>query len=267
MSDEMTIQSGPALFEQVEPGIGLVTLNRPDRLNALNLEMIEALEELFKKLAVNDDIRVLVLTGAGRGFCSGADLVDAMANTSQEVFSSPDLFLTLVQERYSGLIVAMRKIPQPIIAAVNGPAAGGGFALTLGSDIRVVAPTALFVASFINLGLSGGEMGASYFLPRLVGLSRAADIIYSGRKVPADEAERIGLVSKVVPEDQLVPEAMQWARTLLGKSKCGLRLTKSVLDGSLTAPSLEAAIDLENRNQTIMASSKEFLSRVSAFVK
>jgi enoyl-CoA hydratase len=209
----------------------------------------------------------VVLTGADRGFCSGADLIDAAANADHEIFSSAELFLRKAQERFSNLVAGLRQIPQPIISAVNGPAAGGGFALALASDVRMAAPEAYFVPSFINIGLSAGEMGTSYLLPRAVGLSRASEILYSGRKVGAEEAERIGLVSKVVPQANLLGEAMSLAKTMLQKSPGGLFLTKRVLDANAGASSLAAAIELENRNQTILAVSSEFFKRVKAFAQ
>jgi enoyl-CoA hydratase len=254
-------------FKEVETGIGLVILNRPERLNAISVTMLADFAELFDHLSQNDKIRVIVITGEGRGFCAGADLSDALAFKDTEAFSEPESYLRIAQERYSNLILGLRKIPQPIVAAINGPAAGGGFAVALASDIRLASPEAYFVASFINIGLSGGELGCSYFLPRLVGLSHAADILYTGRKVKADEAERIGLVSRVVPREELVETALSYARIMQGKSTGGLRLTKRVLDQNIDAPSLEAAINLENRNQTIMVFSGEFLKLIEPFSK
>lgn len=255
------------LFEEIEPHIGAVTMNRSDQLNAINLDMLEDFENLFRSLSQDDAIRVLIITGSGRGFSSGADLNDAMVHKDTDAFADPERFLKIVQERYASLILGMRKIPQPIIAAVNGPAAGGGFAMTLASDIRVASPEAYFVASFINIGLSGGELGCSFFLPRLVGLSRASDILYTGRKVRADEAERIGLVSKVVPREALMEEALSYARIMAGKSVGGLKLTKRVLEENLHASSLESAVNLENRNQTVMVFSGEFFKLIHSFFK
>lgn len=254
-------------FKEVETGIGLVILNRPERLNAISVTMLADFAELFDHLSQNDKIRVIVITGEERGFCAGADLSDALAFKDTEAFSEPESYLRIAQERYSNLILGLRKIPQPIIAAVNGPAAGGGFAIALASDVRLASPEAYFVASFINIGLSGGELGCSYFLPRLVGFSHAADILYTGRKVKADEAERIGLVSRVVPREELMETALPYARIMLGKSAGGLRLTKRVLDQNIDAPSLEAAVNLENRNQTIMVFSGEFLKLIEPFSK
>ncbi|MCX5837627.1 MAG: enoyl-CoA hydratase-related protein, partial [Deltaproteobacteria bacterium] len=172
-------------FAEPEPGVGLLTLNRPERLNAVNPGMVKDFEALFVALAGDETIRVLILTGAGRGFCSGADLSDVTAYRETEAFADPESYLRLGQERYGRLVLGLRAIPQPVIAAVNGPAAGAGFCLALAADVRFVSPGAYFVASFINIGLSAGELGSSYLLPRLVGLSRAAEILYTGRNVHA----------------------------------------------------------------------------------
>jgi enoyl-CoA hydratase len=258
---------GPIIFEIKEPGIGVATFNRPDKLNAINMDMIEGLDSMFSDLMNDSDIRVLIITGSGRGFCAGADLMEAMQNADHEAFAAADKFLVMVQERFSNFILGLRRIPQPVIAAVNGPSAGGGFTMAMASDIRLAAPSAYFVCSFINIGLSGGELGSSYFLPRLVGVSRASEIIYTGRKVHAEEAEKIGLISQIVEPESLLDEAMNLAKIMLGKSPGGLVQTKRVLDRNIDAPSLEAAIDMENRNQTILAVSSEFFKQVSAFTQ
>ena len=255
------------LFEEKEPYIGIVTMNRADQLNAINLDMLKDFETLFHALSQDDSIRVLIITGAGKGYSSGADLNDAMANKKAEAFRILKSFLKIVQERYASLILGMRRIPQPIISAVNGPAAGGGFCMTLASDIRVASPDAYFVASFINIGLSGGELGCSFLLPRLVGLAHASDMLFTGRKISADEAEKTGLVNKVVPRENLLETALSYARLMVGKSVGGLKLTKRVLEENLNAPSLETAMNLENRNQTIMIFSGEFFKLIQAFRK
>ena len=254
------------VFEEIEPKVGLVTLNRPASLNAINIEMAYELHELYRRLSAEDSIRVLILTGKGRGFSSGADLSAMASYKDKGLLNDPYTYLKVAQETYSGLIIGLRRIPQPIIAAVNGPCAGIAFSMILGCDIRIAAPEAYFVASFANIGLSAGEGGTSYLLPRLIGVSRAAEVLYTGRKFMADEAERSGLVSKIVPREQLIETALSYARQMLSKSAGGLQLTKQVLDQSLTAPSLEAAIELENRNQTMMVFSKDFIEAVMAFV-
>jgi enoyl-CoA hydratase/carnithine racemase len=255
------------IFEEVEPRIGLVTLNRPEFLNAINLRMLEDFEELNRTLSRDDAIRVLIITGAGRGFCAGADLNDAVVYKDTEAFADPEHFLQIVQERFAGLILGLRAIPQPLIAAINGPAAGGGFSMTLACDIRICAPEASFIASFANIGLSGGELGTSYLLPRLVGMARAAEILYTGRKMGAEEAEKIGLVNRIVSRDNLLETALSYARPMIAKSIGGLKYTKRVLDQNVDAPSLQAAINLENRNQTILVFSGEFFKLIQPFFK
>lgn len=253
------------LYEEIEPQIGQVTLNRPDRLNAINDRMLDDFSELLGVLDREDAVRVLVITGAGRGFCAGADLKEVAGRTQTEAFADPESFLRLVQEKYSGLILKLRSIRQPVIAAVNGAAAGGGMAIALAADIRVCSPEAYFVASFINIGLSGGEMGSSYLLPRMVGISRAADILLTGRKVFGEEAERIGLVSRLAPAAMLPETALTYARMMTAKTVGGLKLTKRALEQNQTASSLEAAVNLENRNQSLMVFSGEFRRLVGAF--
>ena len=250
---------------ELEPGLLLVTLSRPDSLNAIDTVMLGEFDELFRTLADNESIKVVIITGQGRGFCSGADLTAVATHRDSEHFRDPERFIKLVQERYGSIILGLRRIPQPIIAAVNGPAAGGGFSIALASDVRVAAPEAVFVASFVNIGLSGGELGTSYLLPRLIGMSQAAEILLSGRKVRADEAERIGLVSRVVPREGLIDAAAAIAKPMLAKSHAALKFTKRVLDQNIDAPSLEAAMNLENRNQTIMVFSGTFYEMVKNF--
>ena len=253
-------------FEEPEAEIGLITLNRPDRLNALNLDMLDDLHTLFEQLRGMEKVRVLIITGEGRGFCSGADIKDSrVRRDASTLFSNAATHLVAIQKKYSDRILEMRRLPQPIIAAVNGPAAGGGMCIALASDVILASPQATFIASFINIGLSGGELGTSYFLPRVVGRARAAEILLTGRTVDAREAERIGLVSRLVEVDDLMDVAMEMARTMLNKSPMGLRLTKEVLNQNMNAPSLEAAIELENRNQSICCCTPEFMEAVVSF--
>ena len=253
--------------EEVEAGIGFVTLNRPERLNALSLEMLDELHSLLGQLHTWAEVRVVILTGEGRGFCSGFDLKDErLQKEAAQFISNPGLHLTVVQKKYGDLVVKMRKIPQPIIAAVNGPAAGGGMCLALASDVILAGPKAAFTPSFINIGLSGGEMGTTYFLPRLVGSTRAAEILMTGRTVGGAEAERIGLVCRMVPDDRLIPEAMEIARRMIGKAPLAVRFTKEAMYLNADA-TLDAAVELENRNQSICCSAPDFLKAISAFQK
>ncbi|MFH1241329.1 MAG: enoyl-CoA hydratase-related protein [Pseudomonadota bacterium] len=253
-------------FETPETGIGLIILNRPERLNAINLDMLDDLHAVFTELLEMQEIRVVIIMGEGRGFCAGADIKDArVRREASALFSDAATHLVAIQKKYSERILEMRRLPQPIIAAVKGPAAGGGMCIALASDVVLASPSAFFVPSFINIGLSGGELGTSYLLPRMVGRARAAEILLTGRRVDAEEAARIGLVSRLVGEEDLLDTAMDIARTMLQKSPMGLRFTKEALNQNMNAPSLEAAIEFENRNQSICCCTPEFLEAVKAF--
>lgn len=251
------------LFQEPEPGIAVVTLNRADRLNAFDYETVEEIHACLTHLESANDIRVVIFTGAGRGFSAGTDLksgrdANAPVNVSKQMRA---------QRFIADMVLHMRRIPQPIIAAINGVAAGGGFSLTMAADIRVAAQSARFICSYINVGLSSGEIGSSYFLPRLVGLSRAADLLYTGRTMDADEALRIGYVSRVVPDGEALNAALDTARVMLEKSPFGLRMTKEVLNQSIDAQSLEAALYLENRTQTLAVVSGDFRAAAKAFAE
>lgn len=256
-------------FEAIEQGLGLITLNRPERLNAMNRDMLDDLYVLYSDLDQDETIRVLILTGSGRGFCSGADLKDRQLLSEESIkkFSSAALHLEHIQKHYSGVITGMRRLPQPVIAAVNGVAAGGGMCLALAADIIIAGPAATFIPSFINIGLSGGELGTTYFLPKLVGTAKASEILMTGRTVGAEEADRIGLVSCLADEGQLMEKALETARQLLGKTPFGLRMTKEAIRRNLDAPSLETAIEFENRNQSIGCTTPEFFEAVTSFGK
>ncbi len=265
-------------FELREDGIGIITLNRPDNLNAMSFQMFEDLHTLFDSLIINLDCRVLILKGEGRAFCAGLDLKEVnLLNMKKKPENYRKFYYLNIPEvlknrmyfqwRLSQVIIKMRKISQPIIAIVHGAAAGGGFALTLASDIRIAGEKARFNNAFVKLGLSGSDVGTSYFLPRLVGMSRAAEILYTGRFIDAEEAKRIGLVFKIVEgdEDKLLAEAIRIAENLLAKSPLGLRMTKEAINISLDSPSLETIIQLENRTQTLCGSSIDIKEGVSAF--
>lgn len=250
------------LIEEPEPGVAVVTLNRPDRLNAFDIATVEEIHAMLDWLETANAVRVLVLTGAGRGFSAGTDLKSSRVNENEPVSVSRQM---RSQRRIADMVQHMRRVPQPIIAAINGVAAGGGFSLTMAADIRVAAVSARFVCSYINIGLSSGEIGSSYFLPRLIGLSRAADLLYTGRTMDAEEAGRIGYVSKVVPDGETLSAALEIARVMLDKSPFGLRMTKEVLNQSIDAQSLEAALYMENRTQTLAVLSGDFHEGAKAF--
>lgn len=232
-------------------GIALVTLNRPDKLNAMTSELVETFHLTLDRIAADASVRVVVLTGAGRGFCAGLDLGGyGVAPGRKQPGKVEASFAT--QKHIASLIPHMRSIPQPIIAAVNGPAAGGGFALVLGSDIRIAADTAKFNAAFIRIGLSACDIGTSWLLPRLIGAARAQELMLTGRIFDAAEAERIGLVLETVPSAALLDRAYEKAAEIMLNSPIGVALTKEGMWSALEIPGMQAAIDLENRQQ-IMA--------------
>lgn len=253
------------IFEETELGLYVLTLNRPASLNAMNMKMVGELYDIFSFLQDSSSTRVIVLTGAGRGFCSGADLQDSsvMSPSSEGALSHFDK----TQRVFSGLVVQLTKLPQILIAAVNGPAIGAGLSLALAADVVFAGPAASFTPAFINVGLSAGELGSSYFLPRIVGLPRAMEILLTGRTVGADEAERIGLITRQVGQEDLLKEALETARAMLDKTPAGLRLTKEAVRLNLSAANLEAAIALEDRNQSLCAASPESYKMVERFIK
>ena len=236
-------------------GVAVLRLNRPERLNAINEVMASELREALAAFEKDRDIRVVVLTGAGRGFCSGMDMRNFGPSMPDE--SAPALDRLRHQERMASLPQVLRELPQPVIAAVNGPAVGGGFALCLASDIRICGSSASFGNAAIRIGLSGAEMGMSYHLPRIVGTSVAAEWMLTGRTVPAEEAFRCGLVSDLVPDDRLMDHALELAAQVAGHSPLAVRLTKRALQQNTDAASLVAAVELENRNQVIAAATDE----------
>jgi enoyl-CoA hydratase len=233
---------------QPRPHVALVTLNRPERMNALSFDLVVPLREALESVGADNDIWVCVITGSGRGFCAGADLEDSGIPPGIDGLGLSAISLKAM-EYLSDLVLTMRGMPQPVIAAINGPAIGGGMCLSLGADIRLAADTARFRAAGITNGLSATELGVSFLLPRAIGASRAFEILLSGRDVDAAEAERIGLVSRTVPLEDLLPAALDLAERICGYSRVGTQLTKQVLWSALEVNSLEAAINLENRSQ------------------
>ena len=243
------------LREAPADGVVLLRLNRPERLNALNEVLVGELFEAFGQLGRDRDARVVVLTGSGRGFCSGLDVRDFGPGMLDA--SAPAIDRLRFQETMASLPQALRSLPQPVIAAVNGPAVGGGLALCLAADIRICSGSATFGNAAIALGLSGAEMGMSYFLPRVVGLSVAADWMLTGRTVAADEAHRRGLVSELVDDERLVERAIEIASQIAAHSPLGVLMTKRAILTNADAPDLLAAIELENRNQVITHATEE----------
>lgn len=253
---------GENLLREEGDGILWLTLNRPARLNALDGPLIAELRALFQGLRQRRDIRVVVLAGAGRGFCAGLDL-----QASPEDFDARDVETLLDAQRdIAEIVIAMRRCPQPVIALVQGPASGGGFALALGADVRLATVEARFNASFIKLGLSACDIGVSYFLPRMVGASVAAELLLTGDMIDAPRAERLGLVSRIVPPEALAAEGRALAGRMLAATPLGLRLTKEALTHAIDAPSLEAAVAMEDRNQILCVKDDAFRARIEAFL-
>ncbi|MFX1574992.1 MAG: enoyl-CoA hydratase/isomerase family protein [Promethearchaeota archaeon] len=261
--------------DEREDGISILTFNRPKRLNAINLQFTEEILDYLKSLENSLDIRVLILIGEGRAFSSGLDLKDFQNVNKRKIpeeYQKYTYLLTddkikrsvIVQKLISQMMVQLRKIPQPVIAAVKGSAYGGGLTLALAADIRVAGESAKFCNAFVKIGVSGADCGSSYWLPRLIGFSRAAEFMYTGKVIDAKEADKIGLVSKVVSDSNLLSESLNIANQILNKSPLGIILTKDALNINVDASSLEAAIKLENRTQVVCSNSADILEGVSA---
>jgi enoyl-CoA hydratase len=252
------------LVDHPVPHVAVVTLNRPDRLNALSIDLAVALDATLAEVGAENDTWVVVLTGAGRGFCSGLDLKD------YGVLPGVDgLTVGRIAQRsmraYSRLVLTLRRLPQPVIAAVNGPAYGGGMCLALAADLRLAARSAVFNATGIVNGLTSTEMAAGWLLPRLIGASRANDLLLTGRAVDAEEAAAIGLVSRVVDDGAALPTALEAATDMCRFSPYGLSMTKNVLWASLEVGSLETAIELEDRNQLMLGFTENLPEAIRAF--
>ncbi|WP_232295616.1 enoyl-CoA hydratase/isomerase family protein [Parafrankia sp. EUN1f] len=269
--DEQGAQAvtGPVLeTTEARPGVLLVRLNRPRALNALNTELVEGLREVLGRIQDDSRVRAVVLTGAGRGFCAGLDLKgygeipgapEAGEGTTQAGMR--------LQQRIADLADGFRRVRAPIIAAVNGPAAGAGLSISLFCDIRIAAASATFHASYIQRGLGGCDIGVSWTLPRLIGFSRAADLLLTGGSFDAAQAERIGLVSEVVPDDGLLDTALDKASAITAHSPFAVWMTKEVLWSNLEIPSFRAALDLENRNQILCSTTADHQEAVAAFLE
>ena len=248
------------------PGVTRITMNRPEKLNALTTGLVQGLHAALDTIAVDHTCRVVVLTGAGRGFCAGLDLGGYGSAPNTEGFGPTQAGLA-VQKHIAALVPHMRSLPQPIIAAVNGPAAGGGFALVLGSDVRMAATSARFNAAFIRIGLSACDIGTSWLLPRLVGAARAQELMLTGRIFDAEEAARIGLVTDVYPNEGLLDAAFAKADEIMRNTPFGVALTKEGMWSALEIPGMQAAIDLENRQQIMASATADHREAMQAFLE
>ena len=248
------------------PHIKVITLDKPDRLNAISFDLVAELHDALDVVAADDECKVAILTGAGRGFCAGLDLKEWGA--PPEPGTHPHYPAGRTGQAFmSNLTQHLRATPQIIIGAVNGAAYGGGFSLSLACDLRIAATSARFCSAFIKTGLTGTDIGVTYLLPRLIGAARAFDLIVTGRTVDAAEADRMGIVSRVVPDASLMDEAMAIATTVAAYTKYGLRNTKEVMWHNLDTNNMAAAIALENRNQDVGAHTPEVQAYMAAYMK
>jgi enoyl-CoA hydratase/carnithine racemase len=254
-SDYETIQV------EAKGAVHWLTLNRPASLNAITTQMVGELSDYFGGLFNDRTCRVVVMRGAGRAFCAGLDI--KARGEGETPFGGGFGFQGFLADVY----IKMRRCPQPIIALVQGAAAGGGFAFALAADVRIAAESARMNAAFIRLGLSACDMGVSYFLPRIVGLGIASELMLTGRFINAQRALAVGLVSDVVPEGQLEAAVQPYLDEMLTTSPMGLRLTKEGLALATDAPSLEAAMAIENRNQVLCSRSEDFAEGMRAFLE
>ena len=238
-----------------------LTLNRPDRLNTINPAMCDELQHYFGSLQFNHDVRVVMLRGAGRAFCAGYDLNDAAGVSAGPV---PGMRF---QRQVSEIYLRMQRAPQPIICLAHGATTGGGLAFLLASDVRIVTPDVKMNVAMIKVGLTGCDVGISYFLPRAVGQSVAAELMMTGRFIEAHRALQLGLVSEIVEPEQLEDAGRAMAADMLSTSPLGLRLTKEGLRLAIDAPSLDAAAALEDRGQILCASAGFFDEGISAFME
>jgi enoyl-CoA hydratase len=254
------------LVDEPAPHVRQLTLNRPDQLNAMTADLCEELHGELRRIATDRSCRVVILTGAGRGFCAGLDLHGYGAAPQNDGSDEPRDRLAN-QEHMSRLVLELRALPQPVIAAVNGPAAGFGLALALGCDIRYASPEAVFRAAFINIGVSNCDMAISWLLPRLIGASRSHELMLTGRRVDAEEALRIGLVADVIDEARLLEHAVQAAGQVASLAPWGVRLTKRGMWTALELPSEQAAIEYEDRQQIMATFGKAVPEAIAAFLE
>lgn len=246
-------------------GITVVTLNRPDRLNALTREMVARFNDVLDELAVDDRVRAVIVTGAGRGFCSGQDMQAADARNrggTTGVVEKLDW-----QGRFAGMGGRLRAMPKLVMAAVNGPAVGAGMAIALSADVRIASPSARFLIAAVRIGLSAGEGGISYLLPRLIGASRAFDILLTGRPVEATESEAIGLVRSITEADTLLDDAAAYARLVLANSPFSIAHTKRLMWENLDAASYNHAVSAENNTQILATTTRDYGEATAAFME
>lgn len=250
------------LLVKKEGPVDWLILNRPEALNSLSRRLVAELHHYFDSLQSNYETRVVVMRGAGRMFCAGLDMKDPERKPTRNADQGMQS-----QRGFSGLVMKMRRAPQPIIGLLHGHAAGGGFSIALGCDVRIAAEGTKMNCAFIKIGLSGCEMGSSYHLPRLVGTSNAAELLYTGRFIDATRALRLGLVSDVVPEADLEAAGRALAADMVATAPLGLRLSKEAFWASVDAQNLESAIAMEDRNQILSVANGDLDEGIAAFLE
>jgi len=251
-------------IDSVRPHVRVITLDNPSRLNSMSFALVGDLYTALREVGADNDCRVVILTGAGRGFCSGLELEHAGLPPGTDDLGRHRLGMRAM-EFMGGIVPALRALPQPVIAAINGPAYGGGMCLTLGADIRLASETAVFCGAGISNGLSGTELGVSWLLPKVVGLSHSSEILLTGKRVGAEEALRIGLVSQVHPDGSVVEAAIGMAEGMCAFSPFGLALTKDSLWSALEVNGLQAAVAMENRTQLLAGHTGNLAEASAAF--
>jgi enoyl-CoA hydratase len=251
-------------IDSVRPHVRVITLDNPSRLNSMSFALVGDLYTALREVGADNDCRVVILTGAGRGFCSGLELEHAGLPPGTDDLGRHRLGMRAM-EFMGGIVPALRALPQPVIAAINGPAYGGGMCLTLGADIRLASETAVFCGAGISNGLSGTELGVSWLLPKVVGLSHSSEILLTGKRVGAEEALRIGLVSQLHPDGSVVDAAIGMAEGMCAFSPFGLALTKDSLWSALEVNGLQAAVAMENRTQLLAGHTGNLAEASAAF--
>jgi len=251
-------------IEKPQPRTSVVVMDRPERMNSMAFELVVPLQEALDRVARDDETGCVILTGAGGAFCAGADTRESEPPPGIAGLTATRI-ATRAMRLLTDLVVTLRRMPQPVIAAVNGPAVGGGMCLALGADVRIAGASAFFRAAGINNGLTATELGLSFLLPRAIGASRAFEIMLSGRDVSAREAAEIGLVSRAVAAEALLPAALDLAERINGWSRQGVALTKRIMWAGLETGSLEAAIELESHTQLfVRMTTRNFEEAVAA---
>lgn len=252
---------------EVSDGVALVELDDPDRYNALTTAMVAELRDTFADLRTDRAVRAVVVAGRGHGFCAGANMTGDDATPVEAQDRGPVGAIHFIQDNLAQLMLAIHELPQPVIAAVHGAAVGGGLAISLAADLRVASDDAFFGSQFIRVGLSSCDVGTSYWLPRVVGPTIAAELMLTGRRFSSEEAMRFGMLNRVVPRDGLLDAATELAGLITDNSEYGVSMTKLGMWANLDAPSLRHAMELENRTQVLGTFTRNMTEAGRAFVE